>query len=481
MPSSGSAGTAGADVAARTPLAPIAPVQRTGALPLSVGQEAFWVLERMVPGTPFSNLTGALRLRGPLRVRALASAYGEVVRRHEVLRTAFASGPRGPTQVVGAPSPIELDVHDLRGLPEEDRWQGFVVGAIRHFRPPFDFARGRLLRTALFRLGRGDYVVVHTMPHIVCDSWSFRVLAHELAALYPTYAAGIAPSLSALPIQYADYACWQRTQLDGDAMREQLRYWRGRLAHGDLPRGELPTDSPRPSRDSFRTATCAFVLPAAETAALRAFAVRAGCTLFMVLLSVFEIVLQRFTGHDETRVGTIVAGRAQRELEDLIGLFINTILLRVDLSRDPPLHVAVQRVRDVVLEAYDNQDVPFECVVGDFERASGIERRSLFHVLFLFEHAAPPPQRVGDLIVEALDVKQMVETDLTLTSFDLIVTLREQPDTVSGSLVYKTSLFSAATMAWLSVLFRTVGQALVDDPRRPLSSLPTFVEPAMRR
>ncbi len=455
----------------RIPPTPIPPARRDRDLPLAVAQEGFWTLERLVPGNPFSNLTSALRIQGRLRVDILQWVFDEILRRHEILRTTFVTRGGQPVQVIAPAHSLPLAVEDLSELPAAYRKTEFFARAVREFRRPFDFAAGSLVRATLFRMAEDEHLLLETVHHIISDSWSLRLLNREVALLYQAFSTGDPSPLPDPALQYADFAAWQRESLAGAKLKAQRFYWKQKLQGGSLPPQELPTDFPRPPGQSFRTSSQTLVLPAALSRGLLDLGSQEGCTLFMMLLSTFVILLQRFSGQEEVRVGTVVAERNHPQIEGLIGLFINTLLLRTDLSGDPVLRVIVQRVREVLLEAYDHQELPFELLVQELERESGLERPSLFRAMFLFEGSAPAAASLGELRFEVLDLKELVKTDVTVTTFDLIFTFYVKAEGVTGSLVYKTSLFSPLTIRQMLDYFQYVAEEILAEPERPLSAL----------
>ncbi|HEX7243495.1 MAG TPA: condensation domain-containing protein, partial [Longimicrobiaceae bacterium] len=330
---------------------PVERVPREGPLPLSFAQQRLWVVDRLEPGSAAYNMPYALRLRGGLDAAALRAALDALVRRHEALRTVFAGSDGGPVQVIGPPAPVPLQVVDLRDAPDALREAGRLAAeeALR----PFDLERGPLLRSTLLRLDEEDHVLCFTLHHVVSDGWSIEVLVREVSALY----AG--EPLPELPVQYADYAVWQRGWLSGGTLEAQLGYWREQLA-GAPPLLEIPVDHPRAQGQSPRAAGHRFVLPPALSQGLRELARREGATLFMTVLAGWQALLGRYAGQEDVVVGSPVAGRNRREVEGLIGFFVNLLVLRVDLSGDPAWAELLGRVRETALGAYDHQELPFE-------------------------------------------------------------------------------------------------------------------------
>jgi amino acid adenylation domain-containing protein len=457
-------------------LPPIVPVDRGGPLPLSFAQEKFWSLERSVPGNWFSNLCTAIHISGPLDAGILQQVLNELLRRHEVLRTSFATIGECVVQIVGPPKPFPLVTVDFLDRHEREREELFFRHAIQEFHRPFDFALGSLWRVTLIRLAETEYVLLQTIHHIISDGWSLQQLNREIALLYQARYTGMPSPLADLAIHYADYAVWQRGAMDTHAMNAQLSYWMQRLQHGSFTPLTLPGSRVRPAAQSFRTSCRTIHLPGMTSDALKNIGYAEGCTPFMTLLSAFKMALYSLTGDENIRIGTIVANRNHAQIEEVIGLFLNTVLLRADLSGDPTLREVLRRVRTVVLEAYENQDIPFEEVVRCLERR-GVERASVFQVLFLFDNAPPPTAHVCGLTMKALDVKKLVDARLTVTTFDIIITFTDGPEGLSGSLIYKNALFDEHVIDRVLGRFEDVVRRIVSDPDQHLTELMDITVP----
>ncbi|HEX2081287.1 MAG TPA: condensation domain-containing protein, partial [Longimicrobium sp.] len=338
-------------------LPPVVPVERTGALPLSFAQERLWFIDRLEPESAAYNIPAALRLAGALDEAALERALGEIVRRHESLRTAFAEVDGSPVQVISPFGGFALPVEDLSDLSEADREAAVGRRAGEEARRAFDLSAGPLFRAALLRLGEEDHVLLLSMHHVVSDGWSMGVLFRELSALYAAYREGRESPLPELAVQYADYAVWQREQLGGEVLERQLSYWRERLA--DAPALlELPTDRPRPAVQTYRGATVPFEISLELLERLQRLGRSEGATLFMTLLGAFQALLGRYAGSEDVVVGSPIAGRTRGEVEELIGFFVNTLVLRTDLSGNPSFREVLRRVREATLGAYEHQEVP---------------------------------------------------------------------------------------------------------------------------
>src|SRR5215217_1019388 len=353
---------------------------RDGA-PLSFAQERLWFVDRLEPGSAVYNIPVEWRLGGALDEAALERALGEIVRRHEALRTTFREVDGSPVQVIAPFGGFTLRLDDLSGLADADREVEVRRRAGEEAARPFDLSAGPLFRAALLRLGEEDHVLLLSMHHIVSDGWSTGVLFRELSALYAAYLAGRESPLPELPVQYADYAVWQREQLAGEVLDRQLAYWKERLA-GAPELLELPTDHPRPAVQTYRGATVLVELSLQLLERLQALGQSEGATLYMVLLGAFQVLLGKYAGSEDVVVGTPIAGRTRRETEELIGFFVNTLVLRTDLSGNPSFRETLRRVREVTLGAYAHQEVPFEKLVAELQPERSLSHSPLFQVMF---------------------------------------------------------------------------------------------------
>jgi amino acid adenylation domain-containing protein/non-ribosomal peptide synthase protein (TIGR01720 family) len=456
---------------------PLTPAPRDGDLPLSFAQQRLWFLDQLEPGSPLYNIPAAVRLRGPLDAAALEQALAEVVRRHEVLRTAIITEGGRPRQMIATAATAALPLTDLSGLPETEREAAVARLAAADARAPFDLGAPPLLRARLLRLQADEHVVLFTMHHIVSDGWSMGVLVRELGGAYAAYAAGRSPELPPLPIQYADYAAWQRAWLQGEALERQLAFWRERLA-GAPPLLELPTDRPRPGVQSYAGATRVFPIPPDLAGQARRCGRTHGATLFMTLLAAFQALLYRYTEQEDICVGTPVAGRTRPETEPLIGFFVNTLVVRADLSGDPSFAALLRQTRERALEAYAHQDVPFEMVVDALQPERSMSYTPLFQVLFALQSApgrAGGPAAPGGLEVSA------VETHSGTAKFDLTVEILDGPNGLAASFEWSTALFDAATIERMAGQYIRLLAAAVTAPETPISRLPLLDEAERRQ
>ncbi|MEW5928459.1 MAG: amino acid adenylation domain-containing protein, partial [Gemmatimonadota bacterium] len=448
------------------PAPPIERIPRDGPLPLSFAQQRLWLVDRLDPGSSAYNMPVALRLRGALDTAALRASLDALVRRHETLRTVFAEREGGPVQAIHPPAPVPLPVVDLRVLPEARREvEAERVAAAEAVRP-FDLSRGPLLRGALLRLGGDDHVLCFNLHHIVSDGWSMQVLVREVSALYSASGRGEAASLPELPVQYADYAVWQREWLRGEVLEEQIGWWKGRLA-GAPPLLEIPVDRPRRAGQSPRAGSHRFALPPEVTRGLRELSRREGATLFMTLLAGWQALLSKYSGQEDVVVGTPIAGRNRRETEDLIGFFVNVLALRADLSADPAWSGLVGRVREETLGAYEHQELPFERLVEELGVGRSLTHSPVFQVVFALNPGGGDGGRpeLRDLALEPFGGGDGV------VKFDLDLSLSGAGEGLEGVLTYRASLFDAATVERMAGHLEALLDAMAADPARRLSEL----------
>ncbi|MGH7828769.1 MAG: amino acid adenylation domain-containing protein, partial [Candidatus Binatia bacterium] len=340
-------------------------VSRNAKLPLSFAQQRLWFLDQFVPNSSFYNVPIGLRLKGPLDVSPLERSLNEIVRRHEALRTTFPTVAGQPVQLISASPVLPLPIVDLTHLAASEREDEALRLANEEAQRPFDLARGPVLRTILFHLAAEDHILLLTLHHIVSDAWSTGVLYRELTVLYEAFSRGGSSPLPELPIQYADFAQWQRDRLQGELLEQQLSYWKKQLQN--IPRLQLPTDRPQPAVQSFRGAAESIVLPNELAHGVKELSRKTKTSLFMTLLSVFKVLLYRYTGQEDIAVGSPIANRGNLALEGLIGFFLNTLVLRTDLSGHPSFLKLLARVREVALESYSHQELPFEKLVEELQ------------------------------------------------------------------------------------------------------------------
>lgn len=449
---------AGGDAPARIPLR-----DRSGAAPLSYAQQRLWFMDQLAPNSAFYNVPVASRLEGPLDVHALQRSLNEIVRRHEVLRSAFPTVEGEPVQVVRPDAAVPLSVVDLSGRPLEVRRGEAQQIADAQARQPFTLATGPVVRATVVRLSDADHWLLLSLHHIVADGWSMGILARELQVLYRALRAGDPSPLPELPIQYADFAAWQRDWLRDERLEPQIAYWRSQLA--DLPAVPLVSDRPRTATSGFSGGFHRFAIPNAVAAELRRLAARESATVFMVLLAAFDALLYRYTSQSDVVVGSPIANRSHRDVEELIGFFVNTLVLRTDVSGNPSFRELIARVRAMALDAYAHQDVPFERLVEMLQPERDPGRNPLFQIGFVLQTAWDAPGRAL-----AGDAQPDVERGTSI--FDLAVHLWEHSEGIHGGIEYSTALFDATTVARFAEHFVTLVHHAAFGPDTAVDDLP---------
>ncbi|NJN68212.1 MAG: AMP-binding protein [Chloroflexaceae bacterium] len=433
--------------------------------PLSFAQQRLWFLEHLHPGTHVYDMTEALRLKGNLEVSALERSFREILRRHETLRTCFATVDGQPIQVVVPELELEVPVIDLRGLPTSEREAAAQQQMTEQGCQPFDLAQVPLVRMQLLRLTDDEHLLVVTMHHIISDGWSMGVLIHELTTLYRAFTSGQPSPLPALPIQYADFAHWQQQMARNGDLDVSLAYWVEKFKN-EPPILELPTDYPLPAVPSFRGERKRMLLPNDLNEALKGLAQQEGGTLFTVLLAALATLFSRYSGQEDIAIGTPIANRNRAELEGLVGFFVNTLVIRTDLSGNPTFREVLRRTTAVALEAYQHQDVPFEKLVEVLQPERSLSHSPLFRVMFVLQNAPLP----------ALDLAGVTGTPETpphhTAMFDLMITAMETAEGLQLSLEYHTDLFAPETIDRMGQHLRTLLSSIVATPDAPLRDLP---------
>ena len=433
--------------------------------PVSFAQQRLWVLDQFEPGSAVYNIPAAVRLSGLLDVAALEKSLNEIVRRHEALRTTFTAMQGEPLQVIRPALPLTMVLKDLRKVPESEREVELLRLAVEDAQRPFNLSQGPLIRATLLRLDQKDHVLLLTLHHIVSDGWSMGVLFRELSVLYKAFGSKESSPLPELPIQYADFAVWQRQWLQGEVLQKQLNYWKKQL-HAAPPLLEIPGDRPRPVSQAYRGAHHTFLLPQSLTDALKALCRREEVTLFMLLLAGFKTLLCRYSGQSDIIIGSPIAGRNRVEVEELIGFFVNTLVLRTDLSANPTFKELLGRVREVCLGAYAHQDLPFEKLVGELQPARNLSYSPLFQVMFILQNAPRSTLEFPSLTVSPL------EFDSGNTKFDLTLSLVERSEGLRGVMEYDTAIFDAPTIEKMAGNLRNLLEGVVANPEQRIFELP---------
>ena len=438
--------------------------------PLSFAQQRLWFLDQLEPESPIYNIAQAIRVSGALNTEALRQTFETLISRHESLRTTISALEGVPMQFIAETGAIDIPVIDLRRFPETEREIEAKRLAAEEFRRPFNIAQGPLLRVYLLKLDDKEHILLLNTHHIISDGWSLGILAQEMATLYEAYSMGNPSPLPELPIQYADFAQWQKEQLQGEVLETQISYWKKQLG-GNLPILELPTDHPRPPVQAYRGKRKSLALGnALLLEELKALSQREGVTLFMTLLAAFQTLLHRYTGQDDIIVGSPIANRNNLEIEGVIGFFVNTLVLRSDLSGDPSFRELLVKVREVALGAYAHQDLPFEKLVEELQVPRSLAYNPLFQVMFAFQNTPPKPLELTGLTLSPLEV----ETDTA--KFDLTLDISEGPNGIFGAMEYNTDLFDATYVNRMVGQFQTLLEGIVTNPERHISDLPILTD-----
>ncbi|RKG78442.1 amino acid adenylation domain-containing protein [Corallococcus exercitus] len=441
--------------------------------PLSFAQERMWFLDKWSPGSAAFHMPTAVRLTGTVDTDALGRALALLVERHDTLRTTFQEREGGAVQVIASTGEVPLEVMDLQGLPVSERDAEAQRRVVALAQQPFSLEQGPLLRAVLMLLGNGEQVLLIDQHHIVSDGWSMGVLVHELAVLYRACLEGQPSPLKPLPLQYADWAVWQKDWLQGAELERQLTYWKNRLnPHALL---ELPQDKPRPALMSSKGERQVMHLSPALTNALKALGQREGRTLFVTLLSAFNVLLSRYTGQDDIVVGTPIAGRPRAEVEGLIGLFVNMLALRSDLSGKPTFKELLRRVHESTLDAYAHQDIPFERLVDALKPERHLSHSPIFQVMFVLQNAPMPALEAPGVLMEAKPV------DTGTTKYDLSLLLVDLPQGLRVTAEYSTDLFERSTAERLLGHYLTLLEGIVAQPDLPISRLPLLPSAEQQR
>jgi amino acid adenylation domain-containing protein len=444
--------------------APLSRRRAEGPCPPSFAQERLWFFDQFEPRSPVYHIARALHLDGPLDLGALQAALDMVAARHEAIRTSFEAVDGRPVPRVAAAGPIPLarvDLESRGALTDSEAVAQFVADAARR---PFDLSRDLMLRATLFRLGADRHILLFVMHHIASDGWSVQIFLRELAECYTASVSGRPARLRDLPVQYGDYAQWQRDGLRGPVLDRALTYWTRQLR--DLTPLELPTDRPRPARQSYRGGREPFAISAEITTALKLLSRQGRATLFMTLLAAFQTLLHRYSGRDDIAVGSPVAGRLHSQLEGLIGFFVNTLVLRCDLSGDPPFRTLLGRVQEIAVSAYEHQELPFEQLVAELQPARTLSHAPLFQVMLALDSTPRATVAFGGLVAS----NTTVET--ATAKCDLTLFVRDSAQGLVGSLEYSADLFDAATVRRMLGHFETLLAGIAADPGQRLSALP---------
>ena len=447
--------------------------ERPARLPLSYAQQRVWFLDKLEGSSAEYNIREAWRLKGELDCAVLERALNALVARHETLRTYFVEEDGEPAQVVEPAAYIRLAIGDVSALAKDDREQTIVDNIRAEAERPFDLGRGPLLRARLLKLGEREHVFLCTFHHIIFDGWSSGVFSRDLSAFYEAFRRGEqTATLKALPVQYADYALWQRERLEGEELERQLAYWRSQLA--DAPALALPTDLARPLQPSFAGGRQTLVVAGEIAARLKELSRQENATLFMTVLAAFQLLLCRYSAEEDISVGIPAANRNHVELEELIGFFLDTLVLRTDLSGAPSFRELLRRVQKVTLEAYAHADVPFEKLVQELQPERSLNQTPLFQAFLNFLSFEDQPVRLAGLEAERC-LKEGLKS-----KFDLTLYVREGASGLYFALAYSTELFLPETIAGMMRHFENLLRAIAADPEVGIGAL-AMLEPEERR
>src|SRR6266404_1403244 len=446
-----------------------AAVKEVFVFPASSAQRRLWFLHQLDPNSSFYNITAPLRISAPINVEALRRSLQEIVRRHETLRTTFTTVDGEPVQIVALSTNFKLDIIDLQAVEETKREAEARSLAEPEARRPFSLTQGPLLRATLLGLDDQHHILLLTMHHIISDGWSLGVLMREASALYHALSTGKPSALPDLPIQYADFAHWQREWLAGELLKAQLDYWITQLGSAP-PALETPTDFARPTNQTHIGAHCRVVLDEKLVAQIHALHRKHQATMYMTLLAAFQVLLYRYSGQSDISVGSPIAGRTRTETEALIGFFVNTLVMRTDLSGGPSFAQLLRRVREVTLGAYSNQDVPFEKLVEVLSPERDLNRTPLFQVMFILQNAPLPQMELGEAKLEPINVSSGT------SKFDLTVSLEEKGGRLEGYLEYSTELFEEQTIERMIGHYKVLIDGIVENEQASIDDLPLLTD-----
>jgi amino acid adenylation domain-containing protein len=414
------------------------------------------------PNNSFYNMPAAFHLKGTLDLSAIENSINEIVRRHEILRTTFEVNGGRPVQKINPTEPVKIPVIDLREKPAGERSALAQSLAVEERNRPFDLSKGPMLRTSLIRLEEDEHILLMTLHHIASDGWSTKIFVQELKTLYSSFISGKTSPLDELPIQYADFAVWQRKSLSGKMLDEHLAYWKTRL-EGLPPMLELPSSHPRPKIQSLKGATATVFLPKEMSDGLKGLMQQEGVTLFMALLAGFQVLLYRYTGQHDIAVGVPIANRSLLEVEGLIGFFVNTLVMRTDLSGQPSFQTLVKQVREVALGAYAHQGMPFDKLVEELQPERSLSHSPLFQVMFSLQNT---PREVVEL---AHLTMTKIEVETTTAKFDLSLVIDDKPEGLKCEFNYSTDVFDESAIRRMGQHYEMLLRAIISDPQQPIS------------
>jgi amino acid adenylation domain-containing protein len=448
--------------------------RESNTFPLSFAQQRLWFFEQLTPGNFTYHIVAGVRLTGTLEARSLDRSLNELVKRHEVLRTAFKTINGQPVQAIASNLEFKILEIDLRSLPETERDREVERLIAAEAKLAFDLSQAPLLRAKLLQLSDSNWVLLLSTHHIISDAWSVGIFIQELATFYQAFCTGKPSALPELSVQYADFASWQRQWLQGEVLETQLAYWKKQLG-GNLSVLNLPTDRPRSAVQTFRGAVHKFTIPKAIAEEIAQLSQREKATLFMTLLAAFKTLLYRYTGQEDILVGSPIANRNRREIEELIGFFANTVVFRTNLSSNPTFKELLGRVREVALGAYNHQDLPFEKLVEILQPERDLSHNPLFQVFFSLRNVPTSQIKLPGVTLSSLEIERKT------ARVDLALDLEEGLEGINGTLEYSQDLFDASTARRIAGHFLTLLESIAANPEQRLSNLPILTKPEQQQ
>lgn len=434
------------------------------AYPLSFAQQRLWFLDQLSPGNPAYNIPSGIRLRGRLNVEVMERALSEIVSRHASLRTIFRAADGVPQQLVMPTMKLPVALADLSPLPVDEREQEALRRAADEAHQPFDLATGPLIRCLLYRLSAEDHIALLIMHHIIADGWSMGVLIRELAELYRAFAHNQPSPLDKLPLQYHDFARWQREWLSGDRLAEQLSYWREKLG-GELPILPLPTESARASTRARAGAAFTLPIPAPSAERVRSLARREGVTLYILLLAALKALLYRYSGETDILIGTSIANRSRADIELLIGFFVNTLVMRTEVKGHLSFLELLARVRETARGAYAHQDLPFEKIVEELQPQRDLGQTPFFQVMLVMQNVPVQRLELPGLSIEPLAIESRA------AKLDLHLSIADSEQGLNAVWEYDQELFHSDTVVQLARHFNALLAAIGADARQPIARI----------
>ncbi|TAE52225.1 MAG: non-ribosomal peptide synthetase, partial [Nostocales cyanobacterium] len=455
---------------ANTQQTPIQTRTENQEIPLSYAQQRLWFIDKLEPNSASYNLSAALKIQGELSIEALEISFKTIINRHATLRTNIREIAGKPQQIIHYQTDWKLSVINLENLDKETQEKQTAEIINQQTNQPFNLAEDSLIRANLIKISDTENILTLCMHHIISDGWSIGVFIEELVTIYNNYIQGKETELKSLPIQYADFAIWQRNWLQGEVLEQQLNYWTKQLENAPKLL-ELPTDRPRPAEQTYKGKYQQFSITEQLTNKLKKLSQEQGVTLFMTLFTAYNTLLYRYTGQTDILVGTPIANRNRKEIEALIGFFVNTLVLRTKLGENSKFNEILNQTRTTALSAYAHQDLPFEMLVEALEIERELSHSPLFQVMFVLQNAP-----TSDIEISGLEITS-IETEITTAKFDLTLTMKQTSDGLIGGWEYNTDLFDSSTIERMTGHLTTLLTAIVENPTAEINQLPILTEP----